>query len=178
MRPTRAPKPAPQNCILNSHPKLAPQAHTRHRASGTAGLIAILDCHPHWSLMPNTFHRVGHGAHPVLVLHGWFGYAHAFEPIEPWLSVDSFSYVFMDHRGYGGMRQATGAYTIDEIADDVLALADALGYREFSLIGHSMGGMVGERIAARAPERVRGMVALAPVPCGGVSYDAPHAATA
>ena len=31
--------------------------------------------------MANTFHRVGHGPHPVIVLHGWFGDARAFEPI-------------------------------------------------------------------------------------------------
>jgi pimeloyl-ACP methyl ester carboxylesterase len=133
--------------------------------------------------MPNTFHRVGHGPHPVLVLHGWFGDAHSFEPIEPWLSTQAFSYIFMDYRGYGGMQDTRGAYTIDEIALDALALADALDFRTFSLIGHSMGGMAIERMATLAPERVRALVGIAPVPCGGLSYDAAarhlleHAAT-
>ena len=49
-----------------------------------------------------------------------------------------------------GTRRAT---TIDEIATDALALADELGFASFSLIGHSMGGMAIERIAALAPER-------------------------
>ncbi|WP_241119759.1 alpha/beta fold hydrolase, partial [Achromobacter xylosoxidans] len=119
--------------------------------------------------MANTFHRVGHGPHPVIVLHGWFGDAHAFEPIEPWLSGADFSYVFMDYRGYGGMREAAGEHSIDEIAADALALADALGFERFSLVGHSMGGMAIERVAALAPERVRALVAVAPVPCGGVA---------
>ena len=114
--------------------------------------------------MPNTFHRVGQGPHPVIVLHGWFGDAHAFEPIEPWLSGDAFSYVFMDYRGYGGMRNAAGRYSIEEIAADTLALADALGFDRFSLVGHSMGGMAIERVAALAPERVRALVPVAPVP--------------
>lgn len=121
--------------------------------------------------MPNTFHRVGHGPHPVLVLHGWFGDARSFEPVEPWLSRERFSYVFMDYRGYGGMRAASGDYTIDEIAGDALTLADALGFRAFSLIGHSMGGMAIERIATLAPDRVRALVGIAPVPCGGVRYE-------
>ncbi len=121
--------------------------------------------------MPNTFHRVGNGPHPVLVLHGWFGDARSFEPIEPWLSHDMFSYVFMDYRGYGGMRETRGAYTIDEIAADALTLADALGFSTFSLVGHSMGGMAIERIATFTPDRVRAMVAVAPVPCGGIGYD-------
>lgn len=126
--------------------------------------------------MPNTFHRVGNGPHAVLVLHGWFGDAHAFEPIEPWLSTDTFSYVFMDNRGYGGMRAAPGAYTIDEVAADALTLADALGFGRFSLVGHSMGGMAAERIAARAPERVRALVPITPVPCGGIAFDPDHRA--
>lgn len=121
--------------------------------------------------MPNTFHRVGNGPHPILVLHGWFGDAHSFEPLEPWLSRDIFTYVFMNYRGYGSMRETRGAYTIDEIASDALALADELGFHAFSLIGHSMGGMAIERIATIAPERVHAMVAVAPVPCGGISYD-------
>lgn len=122
--------------------------------------------------MTNTYHRVGNGPHSVLVLHGWFGDAHSFEEIEPWLNTRAFSYVFMDYRGYGGMQAVHGAYTIDEIAADALALADALGIHEFSLIGHSMGGMAIERIATLAPDRVRALVAVAPVPCGGISYDA------
>lgn len=121
--------------------------------------------------MPNTFHRVGQGPHPVIVLHGWFGDARAFEPIEPWLSGQAFSYVFMDYRGYGGMRDVAGSYTIDEIAGDTLALADALGFDRFSLVGHSMGGMAIERVAALAPERVRALVPVAAVPCGGVKLE-------
>ncbi|VVE22132.1 alpha/beta hydrolase [Pandoraea pneumonica] len=122
--------------------------------------------------MPNTFHRVGTGPHVVLVLHGWFGDAHAFDAIEAWLSRDEFTYVFMDYRGYGGMREVAGAYTIDEIADDALALADALGAQQFSLIGHSMGAMAIEKIAVLASERVRALIPVTPVPCGGVPFDA------
>lgn len=120
--------------------------------------------------MHNSFHRVGHGPHPVIVLHGWFGDAHAFDAIEPWLTTDNFSYVFMDYRGYGGMQDAAGNYTIDEIAADTIALADALGFASFSLVGHSMGGTAIEKIAALVPERVRALVALAPVPGGGIAF--------
>lgn len=122
--------------------------------------------------MPNNFHRVGDGPHPVLVLHGWFGDAHSFEQIQPWLDGRAFSYIFMDYRGYGSMRGVRGAYSIDEVAADALALADRLGFQTFSLMGHSMGGMAIERVTTRAPDRVRALVAIAPVPCGGISYDA------
>ena len=89
--------------------------------------------------------------HPVLVLPGWFGDAHAFEPVEAWLSRKHFSYVFMDYRGYGRMRDAAGHFTIDEIAADALALADTLDFATFSIVGHSMGAMAAEKVAVIAP---------------------------
>jgi esterase len=120
---------------------------------------------------PNTHHLVGAGPNKVLVLHGWFGDAHAFAPMEPALTRDEFTYAFMDYRGYGGMRGAQGAFTIDEIATDALALADHLGFAQFSLVGHSMGGMAVQRVLAMAPDRVRKLVALTPVPASGVPFD-------
>ena len=122
--------------------------------------------------MHNSYHRVGHGPHAVIVLHGWFGDAHAFAPMETALDGSAFSYVFMDNRGYGGMRGAAGAYSIDEVARDALALADALGFATFSVVGHSMGGMALERLALLAPLRLRKLVAVAPVPSCGVAFDA------
>ncbi|TKC87855.1 alpha/beta hydrolase [Trinickia terrae] len=121
--------------------------------------------------MINTFHRVGTGPHPVIVLHGWFGGARSFAPIEPALDGNRFTYVFMDYRGYGDMQAAGGDYTFDEIANDTLALADALGFDTFSLIGHSMGGAASERVAMLAPERVRMLIPVAPVPSCGVVLD-------
>ena len=122
--------------------------------------------------MHNTYHRVGHGPHAVIVLHGWFGDAHAFAPMEAGLDGQVFSYIFMDSRGYGGMRGAAGAYTLDEVAGDALALADALDCASFSVVGHSMGGMALERLALLAPQRLRKLVAVAPVPSCGVAFDA------
>ena len=120
---------------------------------------------------PNSHHVTGHGPHAVLVLHGWFGDGHAFAPMEPALTADEFTYAFLDYRGYGGMRDAAGAYTIDEIASDTLALADHLGMREFSLVGHSMGAMAAQRVLVVARERIRKLVAITPVPASGVPFD-------
>lgn len=122
--------------------------------------------------MPNTHHLTGTGPHKVVVLHGWFGDSHAFAPMEGMLTGAEFSYAFMDYRGYGGMMDAAGGFTLDEIAVDALALADALNWREFSLVGHSMGGMAIQRVLTRAPARVKKLVALTPVPASGVPFDA------
>lgn len=114
---------------------------------------------------------VGHGPHKVIALHGWFGHGAAWHAFTPHLNTQQFSYAFPDYRGYGHRRGSGGPYTMAQIAQDTLALADQLGWRRFSLIGHSMGGMAVQHVLAEAPERVRSLVALTPVPAGGVPFD-------
>ncbi|WP_017559412.1 alpha/beta fold hydrolase [Nocardiopsis baichengensis] len=116
--------------------------------------------------------RVGEGDHPVIALHGWFGSGEAWAPLWPHLDRRAFSYAFPDYRGYGRRKGETGAFTVAEAAADVLDLADALGWDRFSLVGHSMGGSVMQRVLADAPDRVRAMVGAAPVPASGVPFDA------
>jgi esterase len=120
---------------------------------------------------PNTHHLIGNGSHPVIVLHGWFTDRHGYAPMEHALTPGEFTYAFMDYRGYGEMMNASGAYTVDEMASDALALADHLGFREFSLVGHSMGGKAIQRVLTKAPARVKKLVALTPVPASAVPFD-------
>lgn len=114
---------------------------------------------------------VGRGPNKVLVLHGWFGSAEAWRPIFPALDTERFTYAFMDYRGYGERGDEIGEYTIEEIARDALALADQLGWDKFNLVGHSMGGKAVQRVLANAPQRVRRIVAITPVPASGVKFD-------
>jgi pimeloyl-ACP methyl ester carboxylesterase len=117
-------------------------------------------------------HRtLGHGPHHVLALHGWFGDETCFDPMRDALTLDEFTYAFMAYRGYGLSRQQRGDYTMKEISADALALADALEWETFSVIGHSMGGMAAQRVLADAPRRVEKLVALTPVPASGVPFD-------
>lgn len=117
------------------------------------------------------YEAMGQGAHKVLVLHGWFGDHTTFRPLRNALSLDEFTYASVAYRGYGLSRHLTGSYTMREISADVLELADALGWSQFSLVGHSMGGMAVQRILADAPKRVRKLVAITPVPASGVPFD-------
>ncbi|WOP15492.1 alpha/beta hydrolase [Ottowia sp. SB7-C50] len=121
--------------------------------------------------MPNTHLVIGQGPHKVIALHGWFGHARGWGPFTQHLNGQDFSYAFMDQRGYGGMKGSGGPYIMAQIAQDALALADSLGWNRFSLIGHSMGGMAIQQVLADAPDRVRALVGITPVPAGGVPFD-------
>ena len=63
--------------------------------------------------------------------------------------------VIFDNRDVGRSSQATGSYEIADMAQDALALADALELDSFHLLGVSMGGAIAQEIALAAPERIR-----------------------
>lgn len=114
---------------------------------------------------------IGCGDHPVIVVHGWVGDHRSFQPLWNDLDRDRFTYAFMDARGYGAARAVEGEYTIAEIGEDVLALADAHGWERFSLIGHSMGAMAVQRVLRTDTDRVRAMIGITPVPASGAEFD-------
>jgi pimeloyl-ACP methyl ester carboxylesterase len=115
--------------------------------------------------------EIGDGEHAVIALHGWFGSAAAWRVLHPHLDTRRFRYVFPDYRGYGARIDEAGEHTLAEAAADVLALCERLGIDTFSLIGHSMGGAVAQRVLADAPQRVRALVGISPVPAAGVPFD-------
>jgi 3-oxoadipate enol-lactonase/4-carboxymuconolactone decarboxylase len=91
---------------------------------------------------------------PVLVLSHSLGVDHGqWDPQMPDL-VPHFRILRYDIRGHGASDTAPGDYSIEKLGCDVLALADALDIRQFAFCGVSMGGMIGQWLAARAPDRV------------------------
>lgn len=109
----------------------------------------------------------GDGPERVLVLHNWFGDRTSFDPTRKHLDGDAFTYAFLDCRGYGEAIGADGAFTMEKVAEDALAVADHLGWDAFSVIGHSMGGMAAQLLLLTAPSRVRSIIGVAPVPASG-----------
>ena len=119
-----------------------------------------------------SYKRAGNGRNKVIFLHDWSvsvdgDYAFA----APFFNGDSLEVVFADLRGYGGSYDLRGDYTAEEICDDVCALADELGWDKFNIVGHSMTGLVVQKIMADLPDRVIKAVAAVPVPATGTQPD-------
>ena len=70
-----------------------------------------------------------------------------------------FDVLALDFRGHGGSDHgADGRYGFDDYVGDVLAVLTALGGPPPLVIGHSMGGYIAARLAARHPARIAGVV--------------------
>ncbi|MEU9124388.1 alpha/beta hydrolase [Streptomyces sp. NPDC048506] len=62
------------------------------------------------------------------------------------------------------LRRTAPAYNAEDLADDAVAVLDALGWQRAHLFGHSMGGLLAQRIAIRHPERVLSLITSSAVP--------------
>ncbi len=92
---------------------------------------------------------------PLVLLHG-FPLSHGVwnKMME---HMDGLDVITPDLRGFGESAIVDGAYRIADMADDVLALLDALKIERAALVGHSMGGYVALAAARKSPARIAGL---------------------
>ncbi|WKV71725.1 alpha/beta hydrolase [Streptomyces sp. PCS3-D2] len=72
-----------------------------------------------------------------------------------------FSVVGVDYPGAGATPRAEAPLLLDELADQLVAAADAEGLQRFAVLGYSLGGNVAVRVATRYPDRVTALVLTA-----------------
>jgi len=70
---------------------------------------------------------------------------------------DRYRVLRFDKRGHGGSETTPAPYSIAQLADDAIALLDALQIHQVHFIGLSIGGMIGQQLGARYPERVHSL---------------------
>jgi proline iminopeptidase len=95
----------------------------------------------------------------IIVLHGGPGFDHAY--FKPFLSAlaDTAQIVYLDQRGQGRSgRPAVETCTIEQMADDAVALCQALGIARPYILGHSFGGFVALTAALRHPDAIGGLI--------------------
>ena len=72
--------------------------------------------------------------------------------------LDHFQVLRYDARGHGASAIPPGDYRLDQLGQDVLALADKLNLPRFAFCGISMGGAVGQWLALNAPQRLTKLI--------------------
>lgn len=104
-----------------------------------------------------------HGAEdapPLILSSGLGGSASYWTPNIPALA-EHFRVIAYDHRGTGRSDRALpDVVTVDDFADDILALMDALDIPTAHLVGHAAGGVAGLALALKAPERLDRLVVV------------------
>jgi 3-oxoadipate enol-lactonase len=97
---------------------------------------------------------------PALVLvHGLGGSRRSWEPLVPLLARSARVFV-PDLRGCGLSTRGTAEWTLAQAADDVGAIARALGLTRYVPVGHSLGGVIVEEMIVRQPPEVAAAVLI------------------
>ena len=105
------------------------------------------------------FYRLqGNAGRPVLILSHSISTDHAMWDLQVADLLPYFQILRYDTRGHGASEVTAGDYSIEMLGKDVLALADALEISRFAFCGLSLGGAIGQWVAANAPERVTHLV--------------------
>jgi len=109
---------------------------------------------------------------PTLALHGWLDNANTFDRLAPRLP--ELNLVALDFAGHGLSDHRPPGVHYHSFTDiqDVMAVADVLGWERFSLLGHSMGASIASELAAMFPERIERAVLIDGfIATGGVSVE-------
>jgi pimeloyl-ACP methyl ester carboxylesterase len=110
---------------------------------------------------------VGGEGPPLLLIHGWPGSWYYWRLVMPALARD-FEVVAVDQRGIGLSDKPEDGYDSRTLANDMVALMDALGHQRFAAVGVDTGMLIGYALAADHPERLE-RVALGEAPLPGIS---------
>ncbi len=94
----------------------------------------------------------------VLILSHSIGTDHGLWESQVGDLIQHFQVLRYDTRGHGASDVPPGDYSIEQLGNDVLALADALGIHKFAFCGLSLGGAIGQWLGVNAPERIESLI--------------------
>lgn len=115
-----------------------------------------------------------HNDGPALVLlHGFPESSLVWQPLLEKAATEGYRVLTFDQRGYSPKARPANVadYQIDHLVQDVLAVADQVGFDTFHLVGHDWGAGVGWKTVMDFPDRIHTWTAMA-IPHSGVFFDA------
>jgi 3-oxoadipate enol-lactonase len=96
------------------------------------------------------------GATPVLMIQGLGASKNAWN-LQRIAMATRFRIISFDNRGAGRSDKPTEPFTLEQMADDALAVLDAAGIETAHVVGASMGGVISQIVAVKFPHRVRSL---------------------
>jgi 3-oxoadipate enol-lactonase len=96
------------------------------------------------------------GATPVLMIQGLGASKNAWN-FQRIAMATRFRIISFDNRGAGRSDKPTEPFTLEQMADDALAVLDAAGIETAHVVGASMGGVISQIVAVKYPNRVRSL---------------------
>jgi pimeloyl-ACP methyl ester carboxylesterase len=114
---------------------------------------------------------IGGGGPPLLLVHGWPQTWYAWRMLMPTLARD-FQVIAVDQRGIGLSDKPQDGYDTATLADDLVALMDALGHERFAMYGTDTGMPIAYALAADHPDRLECLV-VSEAPLPGISPSPP-----
>ncbi len=103
----------------------------------------------------------GQGEPALVFLHYWGGTHRTWDAVVRDLQ-SNFQIITYDMRGWGHSGPADDGYSIKALADEVTALIEHLELETYVLVGHSMGGKVAQLVASSRPQKLAGLILVAP----------------
>ena len=96
------------------------------------------------------------GATPILMIQGLGASKNAWN-LQRIAMATRFRSISLDNRGAGRSDKPTQPFTLEQMADDAIAVLDATGVETAHVVGASMGGVISQIIAVKYPHRVRSL---------------------
>ena len=96
------------------------------------------------------------GAPPILFVQGLGADKHGWD-LQRMASAAQYQAVALDNRGAGRSDKPHGAYSLEQMADDAIAVLDHAGADTAHVVGASMGGAISQILAVKYPERLRSL---------------------
>jgi branched-chain amino acid transport system permease protein len=106
----------------------------------------------------------GQGPERVLLIHGFQASAAIWRLVQEALPADRYTSMAINNRGAGGSEAPPREedFSVQIFAADAFELVTQLGWRDFTLVGHSLGGATVAQFAVDHPGLIKGLVLLDP----------------
>ncbi len=119
------------------------------------------------------YFRYGHGPERVLLVHGYQASARIWQRVQELLPAERYTSIAVNNRGAGASDAPPDDedYGVQVFAADAHALVQKLGFDNFTLVGHSLGGATAAEFALNWPQHLKGLVLLDPADPDGRAID-------